>query len=206
MNPAPDKYAPASPTMVADLVRAYPLAWIVSPASDVAATPLPLRPVVDAEGRIEALLGHFARSNPQVDALRADPRARVLLLGPSGYISPSWMADRTQAPTWNYASVEFRVEVAFTEDEADLRAVLDDLIAAMEAGRPGAWAAGDMGARYGLLASRIIAFRARVLEVRAVLKLGQDERDDVYADILAGLGDGDLVDWMMRLNRGRAGT
>jgi transcriptional regulator len=206
MHPAPAKYAPTSPATVADLVRAYPLAWIVSPGSDVAATPLPLRPVVDAEGRIEALLGHFARANPQVEALKADRRARVLLLGPGGYISPSWMADKTQAPTWNYASVEFRVEVAFTDDEASLRAVLDELVGDMEAGRPGAWTTADMGARYSLLASRIVAFRANVLEQRAVFKLGQDERDDVYADIIGGLRDegaADLIDWMTRLNPGK---
>jgi len=203
MNPAPETYAPHDVGQIADLVRAYPLAWLVSPLSDVAATALPLRPVLDADGRIEALLGHFARGNPQVEALKADPRARVLMVGPSGYISPSWMADRSQAPTWNYASVEFRVEVDFTDDEASLRTVLDDLIGAMEAGRPGAWAAADMGERYGLLSRRIIAFRARVIEQRAVFKLGQDERDDVYADILAGLGSGDLADWMKRLNAGR---
>jgi len=206
MNPAPAKYAAPSPAIVADLVRAYPLAWVVSPASAVAATPLPLRPVVNADGRIEALLGHFARRNPQVAALQADPAARVLLLGPSGYISPSWMADRTQAPTWNYASVEFRVEVEFADDEASLRAVLDDLIAAMEARRPHAWAATDMGDRYAVLAGRIVAFRAAVVEERCVLKLGQDERDDVYADIIEGLGDAGevgLIDWMTRVNPGR---
>jgi len=203
MQPPPAKYAAPTAALTADLVRAYPLAWIVAPASDVGATPLPLRPVVGADGRIEALLGHFARANPQVEALRADPRARVLLLGPSGYISPSWLADRTQAPTWNYASVEFRVEIAFTDDEAALRAVLDDLIVAMEARRPCAWAATDMGDRYSLLSRRIVAFRATVIEERAVFKLGQDERDDVYADILTGLTDSgadDLADWMTRLN------
>jgi len=207
MQSAPAKYAATSAAMTADLVRAYPLAWIVSPASDVAATPLPLRPVVGADGRIEALLGHFARSNAQVEALKADPRAGILMIGPSGYISPSWMADRTQAPTWNYASVEFRVELTFLDDEASLRAVLDDLIGGMEAQRPHAWAATDMGERYGALSRRIVAFRARVLEERAVFKLGQDERDDVYADIMAGLvdvGAGDLIDWMTRLNPARS--
>jgi transcriptional regulator len=204
MDPVSPKYRPNAPELVADLVRAYPLAWMVSHGADFAATPLPLRPVVNAAGGVETLLGHFARSNRQIDYLKAHPRALVLMLGPSGYVSPSGMRDRTQAPTWNYASVQFLVQVAFTEEEADLRAVLDDLITAMEAGRPGAWAASDMGDRYGRLARRIVAFRATVLEERAVFKLGQDERDDVYPDIINGLrneGAAELIDWMSRLNR-----
>ena len=36
----------------------------------------------------------------------------------------------------------------------------------------------------------IIAFRAPIVSIEAKFKLGQDERDEVYSDIVAGLGSG----------------
>ena len=48
-----------------------------------------------------------------------------------------------------------------------------------------------------------VGFRARSLATQAVFKLGQDERDDTFADILAGLeatGMGELGDWMARFS------
>jgi transcriptional regulator len=55
------------------------------------------------------------------------------------------MADRTQAPTWTYASLQVEVELGLYEDPARLRASLDDLVGANEAGRPNAWAIDEMG-------------------------------------------------------------
>jgi predicted FMN-binding regulatory protein PaiB len=182
----------------------HPFAWVVSPAA-VRATPLPLRPVL-RDGEVVALLGHFARSNPQVEALRRDPRALILFLGPHGYVSPSWMADRTQAPTWNYASAQFVADLAFVEDEAGLDALMRDLIGAVEEGRDKAWALEDMGPRYRSLSRGIVGFRAEVVETRAKFKLGQDERVDVFPDIMAGVereGMSELHAWMAQFNEWR---
>ena len=202
-----DKYAARSPEDVARLVLENPLAWIVSGTDGApSSTLLPLRPRFGGDGEITHLIGHFARGNPQVRELQREARASILFRGPQGYISPSWFADRTQAPTWNYASAEFRVEIGFRDDPGVLEGDLRDLVAAMEAGRAGAWGIEDMGERYGRLAPRIIAFEAAVLEVRAAFKLGQDERDDVYADIRRGLsaaGRDQLLAWMERFNSGR---
>jgi transcriptional regulator len=55
-----------------------------------------------------------------------------------------------------------------------------------------------MGARYDQLKPHIIAFRAEVLETHAKFKLGQDENDAVFRDIVDGLADRALADWMNR--------
>jgi transcriptional regulator len=204
----PSIFAAREPGDVAFLARAHPLAWVVSLGSEgLLATPLPLLAHTDADGRLAALEGHYARSNPQVTALRADPRALLLWMGPQGYVSPSWMADRTQAPTWNYASAQCRVRIHFDDDPDALRAHLESLVAAHEAGRPRPWRPEEMGARYDTLAARIVSFRAEPTQVDARFKLGQDERHDVYADILQGLqrpgGAPALCDWMRRFNPGR---
>jgi transcriptional regulator len=207
MTATPNRFAARGPQDLADLARGHPLAWICSrgPAGPVA-SPLPLVPKFAADGRIEAVEGHFACSNPQVAALRADPDAQVLWLGVQGYVSPSWMADRTQAPTWNYASAQLRVTVRLDDDPEAIVRHLRELTDRQEAGRPRAWTLEDMGARLALLARRVIAFRAEVLECSERYKLGQDERDDVYADILGGLDaqpDAALPTWMRRFNPGR---
>jgi transcriptional regulator len=63
-----------------------------------------------------------------------------------------------------------------------------------------------MGSRYETLKRMIVPFDAKVLEQRPRFKLGQDERDAVFAEIIAALdtsGAQDLVAWMRELNPGR---
>lgn len=205
------RFSPRSGADVAELVDRHPLALLVSPGDGrMHSTPLPMRIEHRADGRIVSLIGHMARANPQVAALRADAQATLLFLGAHGYVSPSWFEDRTQAPTWNYAYANFAVRIDFLDDAANLERVVRDLVDAMEAGRERAWRVDDMGARYALLASRIIAFRATVTNIEAKFKLGQDERDDVYPEIIAGLrkenGSEELVAMMQLFNAHRAGN
>ena len=67
-----------------------------------------------------------------------------------------------------------------------------------------------MGSRYDRLVSGIIAFRAHIRERRVKFKLGQDERDSEYADIMRALaassGDRTLFEWMQRANPTRSGS
>jgi len=204
-QPGTPRFAARGPQDLPDLTAGHPLAWLCSTGPNgLMATPLPLMLDRDESGQLLAVEGHFALANPHVAALRADPHAIVLWMGVQGYVSPSWMADRTQAPSWNYASAQCRVKVAF--DEADDQATLRHLRAladAHEAGRPRAWAIDEMGPRLHQLAQRVIAFRADVIDLKQRYKLGQDERDDVFSDILAGLGPSPLADWMRRFNPGR---
>lgn len=207
MTERPDIFAPRSGEQVLRLVLEHPLAWVVSlDDTGFRATPLPLRPRVGASGRIEALEGHIGRSNPHCAALQRDPRAILLFTGPQGYISPSWVSNRTWAPTWNYAVVQFLVTVAFDETPARLDAHLHDLVDAMERGRPNAWHPSEMGERYTTLKRMIVPFEAKVVEQRAKFKLGQDERETMFAEMtaaLAGTGSDSLLAWMRELNPGR---
>jgi transcriptional regulator len=210
MNAAPDKFSPPSEADVTRLILGHPFAWLVSAhEGEYAATPLPLRPVLDEHGAIRGLLGHFARRNPHVELLRRAPRTLVLFMGPHGYISSSWFEDRTRTPTWNYATAQFVVDLEFTDDPAATAEIVDDLVGAMEGGRPRAWSKDEMGARYERLVSGIVAFRAHIVERRVKFKLGQDERDTEYGDIaraLGGAGESELLDWMHRCNPTRSGV
>ncbi|WP_293852108.1 FMN-binding negative transcriptional regulator [Steroidobacter sp.] len=213
MNARVDRFAPRSDADLLRLVQQQPLAWVVSGSGDnFRATLLPILAETDGEGRIERLVGHFARSNDQFKLLMQDPKAVMLVLGTNGYISPSWMQDKTQAPTWNYASAQFFVDVDFFEEPPAIEEHLRELVGTMEGqttreSTSAEWKVDDMGARYASLSRGVIGFRAKVNKVRAKFKLGQDERDDVFADIMTGLrdggGSGELQEWMREFNPGR---
>ena len=156
-------FEPRSEADLARLIDEYPLAWVVSAgeaAAGVGATPLPLLAETDANGRISALFGHFARSNPQVEQLRASPRAKILFTGPHGYISPELVSQPGWAPTWNYATAQFDVEFEFLPEENGL--AVERLVTRMERGRRDPWTIAKLGARYEQMVRRIIAFRAHV--------------------------------------------
>ncbi|GAB3066847.1 FMN-binding negative transcriptional regulator [Stenotrophomonas tumulicola] len=194
------RYAARSQHDVLRLLATQPFAWLVSAGGeDAAFTPLPLRAECDAQGRLVALRGHLARRNPHVARLRRDGRAQALVMGPHAYVSPSWLDDRTQAPSWNYAGAMFDLDMVVSEEEDDIRAELDALVTQMEGGRPRAWALAEMGERYARLAAGVSSLRGVVREVRATFKLGQDEAPHDLAQLLAGLqagGEQALVEWM----------
>jgi len=204
------RFAPPTEQDVTRLVLEHPFAWVVSMTDgELMATPLPVRPVLDAAGDIVELRGHFARANPHVEHLQRTPRALLLFMGPHGYISASWLADRTRTPTWNYAMAQFVVDIELVEDPGQTDALMRDLVEAMEAGRPHAWSMDEMGDRYRRLVAGVVGFHAHICERRTKFKLGQDERDSEYRDIVAALtrsGDQELLAAMQGANTARNGA
>lgn len=194
-----DKFAPRSEADLLRLIAEYPLAWVVSQGSQgYGATPLPLLAETDAAGRIVALFGHFALSNPHVAMLRAAPRATVLFSGPNGYISPEPVSQPAWAPTWNYAIAQFDVDVELVPEEND--AALRRLVTFMEADRRAPWTVEKMGERYARMLPHIVAFRAHVHTTRGRFKLGQDESRTSFTEIAGALEDPQLQRWMEDFN------
>jgi predicted FMN-binding regulatory protein PaiB len=186
------------------LIQRHPFALVTTYADGRHhATPLPLLLDRIAGGR--RLLGHFARSNPHADAVARVPEALIVFQGPHAYLSPSWYADRTMAPTWNYMIVACHVRIALLDGDAAAHAV-ERLTDAMEQGRPRAWRTPELGARQPTMLPRIVAFHAEVVEVEAKFKLGQNEPLGVLRDALVGLeaeGQAELVAAMRAANAGR---
>jgi transcriptional regulator len=197
MDPVPPPFRPAKDDQAFELVTNHPLAWVVT--EPLSALLLPVRPVTAPDGELTKLKGHFPRSSPMLRRLQEQPRALVLFTGPAAYISPSWLRNRAQAPTWASASVAFECEFAFDDTGASLRSNLADLVDAMEAGRPDPWTLDELGERYDRLAAGIIAFSADIVASREAFRLGQNEDAASFADILSGLsseGNLDLVSMM----------
>lgn len=143
-----------------ELVRTNPLGLVITHVDGEAlSTLLPI--VLDPSG--EMLHGHFGAKNPQIDALREHPRALLIFQGPSSYISPSWLRDRTQAPTWFYTFVEFQVAIDFIDDERGVRQNLEQLVAHLEEGHGSRWHLTELGERYAMLSRGVRPFTARIL-------------------------------------------
>lgn len=187
---------------VQKLVEDYPLAWVCGGgAADMEASLLPLVGRFDGQGELVELIGHLMRSNPLHAALTADRRATILFHGPDSYISPEHAGVRDWGPTWNYAQLKIRADVAFDDDLTEPS--LDLLIDAMEKGRLQPWSKEELGSRYRGMLDRIIGFRATVIDLSGKFKLGQDEGKETLAAIVGTLPDEAMVAWMRRFNEGR---
>ncbi|GAB3352157.1 FMN-binding negative transcriptional regulator [Lysobacter tyrosinilyticus] len=195
-------FKPNSPADIDRLIATHPFALVISSADGTPlATPLPLLLERDANGEM-TLLGHMPRNHPHTDLLRRQPRALAAFLGAHGYISPSWLTDRTQAPTWNYETAHLEIDVKFDDSAEATETALTQLVEHMERGRPNAWSIADMGERYAKLAPAVVAFRAQVITTYAKFKLGQNERSEDRAEILTGLEHTEqqpLLEAMMRV-------
>ncbi len=187
---------------LAELIRCYPLAWMITCGSaGFDAVPLPLVAELDEGGEVTALIGHCSRRNSQVAALRDNPRAWALFMGPQGYVSPSLVSRPQWVPTWNYGVAVLTVDVELQDETTPdaVRLLVDT--AEKDFNQP--WTMQDGGERIPALMQRIIGFRAAVVARDVRLKLGQEEDVPTVSEIIAGLGTGDLAQWMLRLNTGR---
>lgn len=193
------RYEP-SPGEAARLIREQVLGLVVTDGpGGFQVTPLPLLAETDAAGEVIGFFGHFALTNPQVETLKIDGRALILFQGPHAYVSPSMVSKPDWAPTWNYAVARYEVEATFVPEEN--RRAIEDLAQALEGE---AWSVDRLGDRYERLLRGVIAFRARVTRAETRFKLGQDESDAGFREILSGLGPSPLTELMRRARPGQA--
>ncbi len=196
------EFPPGRTEDLAELIRAYPLAWLITCGSTgFDATPLPLVAETDEAGEVTSLVGHCSRRNAQVAALREHPRAYALFMGPQGYISPAFVSKPGWLPTWNFAVAILELDISFEEEETP--ALVNRLVDAAEERRADPWKLDLDAQRVDLLMARIIGFRGKVIGKTVRMKLGQEEDLPTVRDIIAALEAGPLPEWMERLNADR---
>lgn len=179
-------YQPRYPDDVARLIGDVVLGVVTTCDADgFIATPLPLLAETDELGTVRAIVGHFARSNPQVARAQASPRALISFMGPHGYIAPAMVSKPGWAPTWNYRFAQFEVEIELQPEQND--SAIRALVAAMEGTGADAWTVEAMGERYHRMVEHVVAFRATVIRSSARFKLGQDEDSQSFGEILQAL-------------------
>jgi transcriptional regulator len=192
----PEAFRETRPEVLEALIRAHPLGLLISNGSDgplVSPVPFTLVP----GGAHGILRAHLARANPHWRALQATPAALALFQGPAAYVSPSWYATKRETgkvvPTWNYAMVEARGEVAVIEDAGWLRSQIEALTGMMEAGRPEPWAVSDAPEPFVSSQVRgIVGIELPVASLAGKWKVSQNRPPADRRGVAAGLtADGD---------------
>lgn len=170
------------------LMRAHPLAALVTTGPDgPVADHVPLELFPD-EGELGVLRGHVARANPLWRT--HDPNTPVLAIfqGPEGYVSPSWYRSKAEhgrvVPTWNYRVAHARGPLRVIDDPAWLRALVTRLTDRHEASQPEPWRVDDAPGDYvdGLLRA-IVGVEIPVTRLEGKWKTSQNRSDDDRAEV-----------------------
>ncbi len=157
----PRHFSVADAAAIARLLREHAFATLITPGdAEPFISHVPLQHHA-APGSPGTLLGHLARANPHGQQF-AGRNSVAVFHGPHAYISPSWYADPANAvPTWNYAVAHVYGPVELM-DEAETRALVDELVARYEGGRDAPWHLQLAGRPLATMLGAIVGFRLAI--------------------------------------------
>jgi transcriptional regulator len=200
----PTHFAVDDRAAIAQLMREYPFATLITPAApEPYVSHLPLLHVDD--GSLHgALIGHFARANPHWQQAGA-VESMAIFHGPHAYVSPSWYGDPDRmVPTWNYVTVHAHGTLEPMGDLAAAQGVLEQLVERFEGPRAKPWRFGMAEPQRSAMVKAIAAFRMPLREVTGKFKLSQNRTPEDRARVVAALrGEGNAeasatAEWMQK--------
>ncbi len=184
-----------------DLVRAYPLATIMtSRRGTMEATQTPLFFESDADD-CSTVIGHIARINPQAEDVMEPGPMLAVFNGPSAYVSPEWYVEDEDVPTWIYQAVHLRGEIE-PVGGADMRSLMEDIVRLSERRIGGTWRLDRISeADIARMMPRIVGFRVHIEALTGISKMEQtrsvrnrkgvagalERGREIGRDVLAGL-------------------
>jgi transcriptional regulator len=182
----PAHFVERDPAVLAELIRAAPLATLIRGGAELSADAIPL----ELDG--DRLLGHVARANPLWREADGQPVLAVFH-GVQAYITPSWYASKAAdgrvVPTWNYAMVQAHGTLRAIEDTAWLEAFVTRLTDRHEAPLPAPWKVGDAPGDYvQKLLKAIVGIEIAVTRLEGKFKLSQNRPPEDRAGVIEGLG------------------
>ena len=140
------------------------------------------------------LHGHIARANPLWRDFSRDVEALVIFQGPDTYISPSWYPSKSEhrkvVPTWNYVVVHVHGYMRIIDDPVWMRAHLEELVTACEAGRPVPWKVTDAPAEYiEKMVRAVVGLEIPIQRLIGKWKVSQNRTDRDREGVIEGLGN-----------------
>lgn len=166
------------------VMRASPLATLVSVDADQQPFVSHLPLIVERHGESLVLVGHLARANPHWKLL-ANSVATAIFHGPNAYITPKWYAEN-DVPTWNYAVVHARGRTTLIADRAGVIGCLEKLTAVVETGadRWQFWIPDDLAKG---VERHIVGFEMHVESLLSKFKLSQNRSEADRVGVMRGL-------------------
>lgn len=203
----PAHFEEVSPSRIAALIEAAPLACIVAhTAQGFVANHIPL-----LMGKDGALIGHVALANDMHRLITEDMDVMAIFRGSDTYVSPNYYPSKQEhhrhVPTWNYEVVHVHGRISFQHDERSKRAAVGLLTKRHEHRVNGdaAWRMADAPADYlDQMLANIVAFRFTISRSLAKSKLSQNREGRDFHGAVAGLrasGEIEMADRMERLPR-----
>lgn len=183
-------------------IREAGLATLVTPGAGefgVSHIPLFLEPEPGPLGR---LVGHLARANSQWKSTPDGSTALAIVLGPNGYVSPSWYATKRETgrvvPTWDYVAVHAHGTVRFFDERDRLLEVVTRVTDRHEHARAVPWKVSDAPSDYleGLL-DAIVGVELTLTRLEGQWKASQNKGEADRHGVEEGLreeGNGALAD------------
>lgn len=182
-----------------ELMRARPLATLVTLTSNgLNANHIPLH-LVDTPAPLGTLRGHVARANPMWQDFAKDVEVLAIFHGPDCYITPSWYATKRETgkvvPTWNYAVVHTCGTLRIIDDAAWVRAQIEALTAHSEASFARPWSVSDAPHEYTeKLIGAIVGFEIAITKLTGKWKVSQNQPVPNQASVIEGLSNSGLPD------------
>ena len=181
------------------LMRAYPLATLVTwDADGLDANHIPL--LLDATaGEFGSLRGHVARANPLWRKVGASDTALAIFHGPEGYVTPNWYPSKAETgkavPTWNYVVAHAHGRLRVIDDAAWLRAQVAALTAQEEAAFPHPWQVADAPADYvEKMLGAVVGIELEITRLAGKWKTSQNQPPQNRAGVVAGLRERGMPD------------
>jgi transcriptional regulator len=175
-----------------ELVRAYPLATLVTHSSSgLNANHIPLH-LSESPAPYGTLQGHIARANPLFGEIAGGIEALAIFYGPDSYITPSWYATKKETgkvvPTWNYAVVHAYGVLRVVDNASWLRTQLDALTDHNEASFPEPWAVSDAPADHiDRIMTAIVGVEMVITKMYGKWKVSQNQPTQNQLGVISGL-------------------
>lgn len=199
------RFAETSTAVLHELIRASPLAALVTldrDGMDARHVPLILDPEAGTHG---TLRGHVARANPL--ARRSGTWALAIFRAADAYVTPALYPGKAEdgrvVPTWNYAVAQAHGPLEVIEDAAWIARQIEALTNQNEARRAHPWRVADAPPDYvAKLLGAIVGIQIPIARLEGTVKASQNrdarDRDAVRTGLAAepAAGERGMAHWM----------
>jgi transcriptional regulator len=152
------------------VIEEYPLGMLVSVLDG---KPLVTHIPIIYNHKIQKLVAHIDKYNPQVETLKDGAEVTVIFRGPDTYISPSNYTT-TQLPTWNYIFVHLTGKITLINKPEEAKQTMIAMTEFLE-GKQQKYILGPDNKRMEVAVNYIQAFEIEITRWEGKFKLSQDK-------------------------------
>ncbi|MFI6919979.1 FMN-binding negative transcriptional regulator [Nonomuraea spiralis] len=195
-----------------EIVDRHPLALLISNGTTVPeATQVPvIRRPASSDDQLTGtgLLGHMNRANPHWATLAHGTAAKLIFMGPGGYVSPTLYDTDVAAPTWDFVTVHLYGTVTLAASPDETLSVVTTTARTLESRFGSGFDFAASCDYHSSLAPGVGAFSFQVEKVEAMFKVSQEKSPEIQERVIAWFADGnggsctDLAGTMRKLGLG----